>query len=88
MSRKHEVTYDSSKDEFFDHLIHQIEDMRKDDSICNVWLIGMSHAKDGVSVRHYTNGPDEIQSIRLLNNLTVQLMINAMSSIDEDETKH
>lgn len=88
MSRKPEVTYDLSKDEFFDHLIQQIEDMRKDDDIRNVWLIGMSHTKDGVSVRHYTNGPDELRSIQLLNNITVQLMVNVMSSIDEDETKH
>jgi len=88
MSRKLEVTHGSNKDDFFDHLIRQIEDMRNDDSISNVWLVGMSSTKDGVSVRHYTNGPDEIQSIQLLNNLTVQFMVDAMSSNDEDATKH
>jgi len=88
MSRKHEDTYEPGKDDFFNQLIQQIEDMRKDDSISNVWLVGISHTKNGVSVRHYSNSSDEMQSIRLLNNLTVQLMVNAMSSVGEDETKH
>lgn len=77
--RKITTTYGSSKDEFFDHLIAQIERMRADDRVCQVWLVFLSEHDDGcAAISHYTNGPDEVLALKGLNDITVRLMIDVL----------
>lgn len=72
--------YNSSKDEFFDYLIEQIERMRADDCVYQVWLVSLSmHDDECAAISHYTNGPDEVLAVKTLNEISVRLMMDALA---------